>query len=35
MTDRQIALLRQQRMEGKTQETAVAMAGMSVRSARK
>ena len=35
MTDRQVALLRQRRMEGKTQETAAAMAGMSVRSARK
>ena len=35
MTDRQVALLRQRRMEGRTQETAVAMAGMSVRSARK
>ena len=34
MTDRQVALLRQRRMEGKTQETAAAMAGMSVRSAR-
>ena len=35
MTDRQVALLRQRRMEGKTQEAAAAMAGMSVRSARK
>ncbi len=35
MTDRQVAVLRQRRMEGKTQETAAAMAGMSVRSARK
>ena len=35
MTDRQVAVLRQRRMEGKTQETAPAMAGMSVRSARK
>ena len=35
MTDRQVALLRQRRMDGKTQETAAAMAGMSVRSARK
>ena len=35
MTNRQVALLRQRRMEGKTQETAAAMAGMSVRSARK
>ena len=34
MTDRQVAVLRQRRMEGKTQETAAAMAGMSVRSAR-
>ena len=35
MTDRQVALLRQRRMEGRTQETAAAMAWMSVRSARK
>ena len=35
MPDRQVALLRQRRMEGKTQETSAAMAGMSVRSARK
>ena len=35
MTDRQVALLRQRRMEGRTQETASVMAGMSVRSARK
>ena len=35
MTDRQVVLLRQRRMEGRTQETAAAMAGMSVRSARK
>ena len=35
MTDRQVAVLRQRRMEGKTQETAAAIAGMSVRSARK
>ena len=35
ITDRQVRLLRQKRMEGKTQETAAAKAGMSVRSARK
>ena len=35
ITDRQTRLLRQERMEGKTQETAAAKAGMSVRSARK
>ena len=35
ITDRQVGLLRQKRMEGKTQETAAAKAGMSVRSARK
>ena len=35
MTDRQVAVLRQRRMEGKTQDTAAAMAVMSVRSARK
>ena len=35
ITDRQTRLLRQKRMEGKTQETAAAKAGMSVRSARK
>ena len=34
ITDRQVRLLRQKRMEGKTQETAAAKAGMSVRSAR-
>ena len=34
-TDAQIQLLRQKRMEGKTQEAAAAAAGMSVRSARK
>ena len=33
ITDRQVRLLRQKRMEGKTQETAAAKAGMSVRSA--
>ena len=35
ITDRQVALLRQRRMEGKIQETAAVLAGMSVRSARK
>ena len=35
ITDCQVALLRQRRMEGKTHETTAAMAGMSVRSARK
>ena len=35
ITDRPTRLLRQKRMEGKTQETAAAKAGMSVRSARK
>ena len=35
ITDRQVKLMRQKRMEGKTQETAAAKAGMSVRSARK
>ena len=35
ITDRQVRLLRQKRMEGKTQETAAAKAGMSLRSARK
>ena len=35
ITDRQTRLLRQKRMEGKTQETAAAKAGMSVRSASK
>jgi hypothetical protein len=35
ITDQQVKLLRQKRMEGKTQETAAAAAGMSVRSARK
>ena len=35
MTDQQVMLLRQKRMEGKTQQTAAAMAGMSERSARK
>ena len=34
ITDRQVRLLRQKRMESKTQETAAAKAGMSVRSAR-
>ena len=33
--DRQVAVLMQRLMEGKTQETAAAMAGMCVRSARK
>jgi len=35
VTDEQVRLLRQKRMEGKTQETAAAMAGMGVRTARK
>ena len=35
MTDKQVRLLRQKRMEGKTQQTAAAVAGMSERSARK
>ena len=35
VTDQQVATLRQRRMEGKTQQTAAAMAGMSERSARK
>ena len=35
VTDQQVALLRQRRMEGKKQQTAAAMAGMSERSARK
>ena len=35
VTDAQVGLLRQRLMEKKTQETAAAMAGMSVRSARK
>ena len=35
VTDQQVVLLRQRRMEGKTQQTSAAMAGMSVRSARK
>jgi hypothetical protein len=35
VTDAQVGLLRQKRMEKKTQETAAATAGMSVRSARK
>ena len=35
ITDRQVRLLRRKRMEGKTQKTAAAKAGMSVRSARK
>ena len=35
MTDQQVRLLRQKRMEGKTQQTAAAMAGMSERSARR
>ena len=35
VTDEQVRLLRRKRMEGKTQELAAAVAGMSVRSARK
>lgn len=35
ITDQQVRPLRQKRMEGKRQETAAAMAGMSQRSARK
>ena len=35
MTDQQVRLLRQKRMEGKTKQTAAAMAGMSEWSARK
>ncbi len=35
VTDQQVALLRRRRMEGKKQQTAAAMAGMSERSARK
>lgn len=35
VTDEQVRLLRQKRMEGKTQEAAAASAGMSIRSARK
>ena len=35
VTDVQVGMLRQKRMEKKTQETSAAMAGMSVRSARK
>ena len=35
ITDQQVRLLRQKRMEGKRQETAAAMAGMSQRSARR
>ena len=35
VTDQQVVLLKQRRMEGKTQQTSAAMAGMSVRSARK
>ena len=35
MTDKQVRLLRQKRVEGKTQQTAAAVAGMSERSARK
>ena len=35
VTDQQVVLLRQRRMEGKTQQTSAAMAGMSVRSAHK
>ena len=35
VTDQQVVLLRQRRMERKTQQTSAAMAGMSVRSARK
>ena len=34
VTDEQVKLMRQKRMEGKTQETAAAVAGMSVRTAR-
>ena len=34
VTDEQVRLLRQKRMEGKTQEAAAAAAGMSVRTAR-
>ena len=35
VTDKQVKLMRQKRMEGKTQETAAAVAGMSERTARK
>ena len=35
MTDQQVMLLRQKRMEGKKQQTAAAVAGMSEGSARK
>jgi len=35
VTDAQVRLLRHRRMEGKTQEAAAAVAGMSVRTARK
>ena len=35
VTDQQVVLLRQRRMEGKTQQTSAAMAGMSVRSTHK
>ena len=35
VTDQQVVLLRQRRMERKTQQTSAAMAGMSVRSAQK
>ena len=35
MTDKQVRLLRQKRMEGKTQQTAAVVAWMSERSARK
>ena len=35
VTDEQVRLLRQKRMDGKTQEAAAAAAGMSVRTARK
>jgi helix-turn-helix protein len=35
VTDEQVKLLRQKRMENKTQQAAAAMAGMSVRTARK
>ena len=35
VTDQQVVLLRQRRMEGKTQQTSAAMAGMSVRSVHK
>ena len=35
MTDAQVRLLRQKRLDGRSQETAAAAAGMSVRTARK